>query len=270
MIIGKKYELLELLGKGSFGETYKAINIRTRGMVALKRELLSEDTKMLKYETKIYQYLSGLKGIPQVIWFGVDNKNFYMAITLLGNSLNWVLSNYKPFSLEVTKSSIVNMVKILESVHKMGIIHRDVKPDNFLFGVDKNAEDLYLIDFGLCKKYTTREDGGGHIAIRRGRPITGTPNYVSVNVHNGLEPSRRDDLESVSYIMLFMFLGYLPWENETDSAVLRESKIETMKGAIIPKEIRCFNKYCRELAFEEAPDYEYIYNLMNIKKIDSI
>jgi len=269
MIVANKYEILGVLGGGTYGKIYKVKNIRTQNLAALKME--PRDTKMLKNETRVYQYLSGLEGIPSVLWFGVDKDNYYMALPLLGSSLQSVRSFTNAFSLEAIILITKKMVNILECVHKKGLIHRDIKPDNFLFGNPDSfqigsMDDIYLIDFGFCKNYR-KGDNVTHIPIRYGRPLLGTPNFVSINIHNGVEPSRRDDLESVVYIMLFLYLDELPW---TKSDSLREIKIATLSDEKIPEPIRRFYNYCRELGFDEMPNYNYIYELLNYKKIDIV
>jgi serine/threonine protein kinase len=151
--VANKYRLIEPIGNGAFGYIYKALNIRNGQQVALKMEPLMAETKMLKNETKIYQYLNGQEGIPNVLWFGVDDKNFYMAIDLLGPSLQKIRDNSKPFSLKLAVSISRIIVKRLECIHQRGLIHRDVKPDNFLFGLGEKNKLLYLIDFEILQMH---------------------------------------------------------------------------------------------------------------------
>jgi hypothetical protein len=267
--IANKYKLIEPIGKGAFGYIYKASNIRNRQLVALKIEPLSAETKMLKNETKIYQYLNGQEGIPQVLWFGVDDTNFYMAMELLGPSLQKSCENSKPFSLEIAVSLTINMLKRLECIHKKGLIHRDVKPDNFLFGLGEKSKQLHLIDFGFCKKYLL-EDGITHIPLRENRSIIGTPNFVSINVHDGYEPSRRDDLESLAYIFLYLTRENLEWNNYSIQQgdyinmnnKMRANKMKTMTEDDTPKIIKKYFEYCRFLKFDETPDYNYLTSLL--------
>jgi serine/threonine protein kinase len=272
MLVANKYKVTGVLGNGAFGHICKAENIRTHEFVALKMEPLSAETKMLKNETKIYQYLSGLDGIPSVLWFGVFNNNFCMAMTLLGDSLQKIRQSSNSFSLEIVIQLSIKMVERLESVHNKGLIHRDVKPDNFLFGIEKNKNVLYLIDFGFCKKYRL-DDNVTHIPLREGRKIIGTPNFVSINIHDGFEPSRRDDLESIVYIMIYLLFDNFEWtkekelvdDNKINKNNIRDIKMKLMSREIIPKIIRKFFNYCRSLKFDETPNYAYIYNLLNNK-----
>lgn len=262
---------MEIIGKGSFGNIYKATNIKTGRLVALKMESLEAETKLLKNETKIYQYLSGIEGIPGVLWFGVDKTNYYMAITLLGSSLQNLREEASHISLEIAKTIAIKIVKILQGVHKKGLIHRDVKPDNFMFGLDDKKHVLHLIDFGLCKKYIL-DDEFTHIPMRENRKLLGTPNFVSINVHDGIEPSRRDDLESVTYIMLYLLYKHLEWDAFTlysdyrnMNNKIRGEKIKIMTNENTPRVIREMFEYCRKLKFDEKPNYDYIIDLLNTR-----
>jgi len=202
MILNNKYRIEEEIGRGEFGAIYRATNIRTGKEVAIKREPISEYT-LLQREAKVYQYIKDTKGFPQVYWFGVVNSYYYMALTLLGNSLKREVELNGPFSLEKIEIVGEQMVKRLETLHSKGLIHRDIKPDNFVFGRD--TDDLYLIDFGFCKKYEDEDEN--KMVKSKGGSIIGTPNYVSIRVEQGCEPGRRDDMESVAYVLYYLWKG---------------------------------------------------------------
>ena len=265
MIIANKYKLLKPIGEGAFGQIFEAENIRTREKIAIKSEPIDSKFKMLKHETKIYQYLDNNPGFPQVKWFGIQDDKFFMVLTLLGPSLNALKKSpptslkdpsSNPFSLFRIKSLSKKMVERLEFIHSKGILHRDIKPDNFLLKED----ELYLIDFGLCKKWKTEE--GSHIKERKERSPLGTANYISVNVHQGIEPSRRDDLESAGYIILFLLLksGELPWSQIQNHQEMAQQKIKLLQQNI-PAFLKDYLIYCRSLGFYERPDYEYLKDL---------
>ena len=203
-MIGNKYNITQHIGTGSFGTIYKGKNIRTHELVAIKVEKKSADIPLLKRETKIYQYLKGLSGIPEIKWFGGDSINSYMVMTLLYESLKSRRERMGSFSLGEAIDLKNQMVSICESIHKMDLIHRDIKPDNFMFG---SNDKLYIIDFGLCKKRPKE------LIKRETNTIIGTPNYISINVHQFMEPTEKDDLESVGYVMLYLYLDRLPWSN---------------------------------------------------------
>jgi casein kinase I family protein HRR25 len=256
MIISNKYEVLEKIGEGCFGQIYKGRNIRTGENVAIKVEPIANQTKLLKNETKIYQYLAQGQGIPRVKWFGVDEKNNYMVVTLLGPSLSDITKKYKTFSLKVVLQIGKQLVERFQFIHGMGLIHRDVKPDNFLIGENST---IFIIDFGLCKKYMVSEK---HIENKTLSKIIGTPSFVSVNVHNLNQPSRRDDLESVIYILMYLYFGELSWDACDDINEMKTRKLTIPHNEKIPKSIRESLVYVRSLNFEDVPDYHCLLRIL--------
>ena len=264
MIIGNKYEITEKLGEGSFGQIYKAFNIRTHEQVAIKFELIESNNKMLKRETKIYNYLAKnkQKGIPQVKWFGIDDsgKYQYMVLTLLGESLQKIKNKKGSFSLETTLKIGIKIIEIIEQLHENGFVHRDIKCDNFLVGNTNNKNDIYIIDFGFCKKYV--DENNNHNNIKKISQIIGTPKFISINVHNLIEPSRRDDVESLIYILMYLYYGTLTWENDSDLEIIK------IKKENIPNLEYVFKRlldYIKTLEFNERPNYECIKSLMKDK-----
>jgi serine/threonine protein kinase len=152
-LINKKYKKLEVIGEGSFGLIYKGINIRTNEYVAIKVESIESEIKLLKNESKIYQYLNNSSGIPVVKWFGKDEKNYYMVLNLLGESLQSIKNKKGNFSLKLVLQIGVQILGLLRKIHDKGLVHRDIKPDNFLIGLDDKIKTIYIIDFGFCKSF---------------------------------------------------------------------------------------------------------------------
>jgi len=204
-MISNKYKILNKISEGSFGFVYKGQNIRTGEKVAIKIEKRSGDYNVLKVEARIYQYLGKLDGFPQLKWFGTDVKYNYLVIDLYKCSLHTLIKTNKRVSFSLCLHFGTQMIERLETLHSKLLLHRDIKPDNFL--LDSNNK-IYLIDYGFCKRY---DHDGKHIEERKINQIIGTVNFVSLNVHKFLEPSRRDDLESVIYIIIYMLYGLLPW-----------------------------------------------------------
>jgi casein kinase I family protein HRR25 len=260
MIIANKYEVMEKIGEGNFGKIYKGKNIRTGENVAIKVESIESDTKLLKNETKIYQYLSSGEGVPQVKWFGVDERNNYMVVTLLGKSLSDLKKVHKNFSLRVVLQIGKQILERLQFVHGKGLIHRDIKPDNFLLGVNNK---LFIIDFGLCKMYIKNEK---HVESKKLNKIVGTPTFISVNIHNLCEPSRRDDLESMIYVLVYLYFEELTWSKFPDIETIKVKKIELLENINVPLQIKSALLYIKNLKFEENPDYDYLFKLFELKE----
>lgn len=212
-MILNKYKIYDKISEGNFGIVFKAENLRTKENVAIKIEFKSTSIKMLKNEAKIYQYLKNTDGFPQLKWFGSNNNINYLVFDLLGNSIKDIININKKFSLKSCLIIGIQMIKIIQTLHNKFLIHRDIKPENFLFGLGENTNKIYLIDFGLCKRYNYN---GNHIDKHFIKNIIGSANFVSINIHNGIEPSRRDDLISCIYILIYMIYGNLPWFNKLD------------------------------------------------------
>ena len=216
-----------------------------------------------------------------------------MVITLLGDSLSSIKNQQHqqqqqqqqsiPFSLLQTLSISILMIKRINQLHEKGLIHRDVKPDNFLHGLGKKIEHLYLIDFGFTKRYM-KSDNITHMVIKQNKEIIGTPRFTSINMHEGIEPSRRDDLESIGYIMIYLLNLDNDNDNDNDNNNSINSnyldnykmvleKIKTFKMNIekndkIPKVIKQYLNYCRNLWFEAQPDYSYLIQLLQTEMVE--
>lgn len=256
MIVGNKYELIQKINQGSFGALYKAKNIRTGELVAVKIEQRTE-VNTLKYEANVYKYLKNIDGFVKLKWFGTDDNYNYLVIDLLGKSLKNIQSKNIKFISYIGKK-IINKIMTL---HESKIIHRDIKPDNILLNFENSFDDIYLIDFSFSKKYIV--NNCNHIIQTHLNKIIGSINYISINVHNLIEPSRRDDLESVIYVLMYIYFGYLEWENEENINNIFNAKKNIIYDELIPD---CFKQmliYVRALEFEERPNYFYFMNLLN-------
>lgn len=253
-MINNKYNLLNKIGEGSFGSIYKAENSRTREEVAIKVEPISYNN-LLKNESKIYQYLLGTSGIPQVKWYGKDEINYYMVIPLLGKSLNQLLIEKQVFSLHLIIQIGIQILYLLKAIHEKGLLHRDIKPDNFLLGIDN--KQLFLIDFGLCKSYIKN---GKHIEMIQTNSLIGSITYASINAHKCIQLSRRDDLESLGYMLLYFSLGNLPWReinfSKKNHQDIIELKTTIINDTTIPYILKEYMTYVKKLDFEEEPKYE--------------
>jgi serine/threonine protein kinase len=202
-----KYNVIDYIGKGKFGWVYKGERQKTKELVAIKVE--PPTYKILKHETMVLHYLqsNGCKHVPIVHWYGNTTSHTCLVMTLYEHSLYDLMrtNRIKPAHIYPLCAS---MIDILQSIHSKFVIHRDIKPHNFMY----KGGELFLIDFGMANFYIKNENQ--HIEeIIDGTSIIGTPNYISVHIHNGITPSRRDDMISLGYIFLFLLEKSLPWEN---------------------------------------------------------
>jgi serine/threonine protein kinase len=166
----------------------------------------------LFYEAKLYNTLQGGSGIANVKWCGVDGEENVLVIDLLGPSLEDLLVYCgRKFTLKTVLMLADQMITRIEFMHSKGYLHRDIKPDNFLMGLGRKANQVYIIDFGLAKRYRDSTTNR-HIPYRENKNLTGTARYASCNTHLGIEQSRRDDLESLGYVLLYFLRGSLPWQ----------------------------------------------------------
>ena len=265
-IVGNKYQIEKRLGNGSFGSIYQGFNIRTREKIAIKIESNQSDIKSLKNEVRIYQYLNGYVKIPSLRWFGSDESSNYMVIDLLGPSLTEVVRKRGKFSLHTVLKIGIQMIDILQGIHEKGMVHRDIKPDNFLIHSISEFDQIFIIDFGLCKTYVN-QDTNEHIDMRKSKSFIGTPNFASVNSHQCLELSRRDDLESLGYTLLFLYFGELPWNSKiiTSREEIFFSKKELLinENSDFPKIIIQFLSLVQRLDFKEQPLYQEYKNMFH-------
>lgn len=257
--MNKKYEFIEKIGAGCFGAIYKGRNIRTGEYVAIKVEPIVSETRLLKNESNVYQYLRDCAGIPKVKWFGKDETNYYMVIELLGRSLEQMKVERGAFTLNLTMLIGRQILSILQSIHEMGLVHRDIKPDNFLLGLNDKSKQLYMIDFGFCKKYSISTEPATTTSL------VGSPNYASINAHNCIELSRRDDLESLGYMLIYLHRGKLPWGECVDHKLIISKKMWVLDESHIPVVLIGYLRYVRALRFNETPDYKFLFDFMNIK-----
>ena len=267
-ILGKKffskYRAVKKLGEGSFGKVYKAEY--NNEYYALKFEnRLKNQQNMLENEATIMTYLKG-PNIPAIKSYGYSGDYNILVMQFLDKSLEDIFNKYKKFSVKTTCMLGYQMVNILQYIHDRHIIHRDIKPDNFVMGAKENNAHLYLLDFGLAKKYRSSKTLIQYPYIKK-KKLTGTARYASIHALEEMEQSRRDDLESVGYVLMYFLRGSLPWQG-----LKIKSKEERYKGILVkkkqtsseelckgfPEEFKEFVEYTRKLEYYEQPDYDML------------
>lgn len=259
---------MKRIGSGSFGLVYSAKNVTTDEIVAIKLEPTNQlDT--LTHEAAVLQKLSGVPGIPSLRYYGVPNHNRYMAMDLLGKTLQTVSADYKKaVPIGIVSDYAKQMMEIIRAVHERGFIHRDVKPPNFMLkkddeaggGLNKPDSKLYLIDFGLSRTYIDNHTKKHRCNTTR-TGIIGTSRFVSSNIHDGHEPSRRDDLISIMYVVVYLAKGRLPWRSATSPEAIAQMKKQISPEDLfyeLPSGYLEVFKYLSTLSYDEDPDYSHI------------
>ena len=269
-----KYLIKKLLCETLNSEIYKGININNNENVAMKFEKRISGFNLLESEAYFLINLKGF-GIPKIITYGKSGKYNILIEELLGPSIKflWELKrnrSEKELLKDICMLSIQGIDR-LEYIHSKNIIHRDIKHDNFLIGI-KDPNIIYVIDFGLSRKYRSSRTGK-HIKFRDVKRISGSLRYMSRNSNRGYELSRRDDLESFGYMIIYLATRYLPWLFLEHLGLDKNTLIQTfykLKNSVtpeelckdLPKEFSEFLKYVRNLDFEQTPDYNYIRGLL--------
>jgi casein kinase 1 len=300
-IVSSKYLLIDKIGSGSFGEVFltkayknektcdicfldlnnKKNNKCTCDMqdnkhnnfyVAAKVEEKMKSLRV-KSEFKIYKHIhkiNYLMGVPKIYDFFETPTLYILFMQLLGPSLEEMLDKYNRqlqlYTIFTLGEQIINLIK---SIHNLGYIHRDIKPNNFLIGYNNNEKQIYITDFGLSVKYIKK---GKHMPLNMNKSLIGTARYASINMHNGYEPSRRDDLESIGYMLIYLLLGKLPWQGLKKREKSKKKYLDMIGAKKMSTQIShlcnglpsCFSEYlqyCRNLHFDETPNYNYLINI---------
>ena len=250
-----KYKIESIIGKGSFGTVYSGKNIITNKLVAIKRCKKNEGTFI--NEIKICNYLNNIDGIYKLHWYGIIDEYRYLVVDRLGPSLSTFIKKYKKFDISTINYIALNLINILEKIHNLFIIHRDIKLDNILVDYHNNKK-IYLIDFGLAKIYTDKNNK--HLPEKKTKSIIGTPTYISIFIHNGFYPSRRDDIISVGYVLEELQQGNLKWSKETTiNNIFKQKKSFKSKNPMINQYI----KHAQSLSFIDIPNYNKLNKMFN-------
>ena len=267
-----KYKLIKKIGKGSYGIIYLCKDIASNEFFAAKLQNKNIYTNSLQNEYQIMKDIN-IDKIPNAKFYGENNLYNILIMQLLGKSLEDIFEKIlhkQKMPIHSVCNIAIQIIDILEQIHNKNYIHRDIKPSNFLFGNNSfNNNIIYLIDFGLAKKYR-ESNNAEHYEIKEENKLIGTARFASINAMEGLSQSRRDDLESLGYMLIYFLKGKLPWQNFLiKNKEERYNKIKQTKKEIAinelcsncPKEIGQYITYVKNLKFDEEPNYNYIKNL---------
>jgi len=272
-LIFKKYRLIKKIGKGSFGFVYSAENIKDKNMpkVAVKLEEKISTSNNLEKESSFLLLLNGV-GIPKIISYGYNSQYFILIQELLGENLNQLRKSLKidKFNIKDIAMIALQVIDRMEYILSKNVVHRDIKPEHFLLGLENKAI-IYLIDFGISRKYRSSKTGK-HIQFSLIGQLFGTLQFISYNATRGVEQTRRDDMISVGYVLIHLSGTQLPWEHlniKEKNAKKNYEKILELKKLLkpedickgLPEELTEYFRYCYNLNFEQQPDYEYLRGL---------
>ncbi|KAL6207776.1 hypothetical protein ACLB2K_018730 [Fragaria x ananassa] len=263
------YKVERKLGKGGFGQVY--VGRRTApgpGAVEVALKFEHRSSKGCNYgppyEWQIYNALGGSHGVPRVHYKGRQADYYISVMDILGPSLWDVWNNSShTMSIEMVACIAIEAISILEKMHSRGYVHGDVKPENFLLGPPGTREEkkLFLVDLGLATRWRDSSTGQHVDYDQRPDVFRGTVRYASVHAHLGRTGSRRDDLESLAYTLIFLLRGRLPWQGyqgENKGFLVCKKKMATSPETLCcfcPQPFRLFVEYVVNLKFDEEPNY---------------
>ena len=277
--VNENYTILlnKKIGSGSFGQIYQCLNKKSNEILACKIESINELKPQLYHESKIMFLLKNCTGFPTCYDFILTGQDKILIMDYLGPNLDTIMKklpsndNIKKFSIKTSLMIMIQCIERLKTLHEKGIIHRDIKPENFVIGPKNKERLIYLIDFGLSKKISNDKKIP---SVKVDRNIIGTMRYISMNTHQGYEQGKRDDLESLFYIIIYFIKGELPWQNiKCKTRAEKYSKIYEIKKKVtdnkelvegLPIEMEKILEYILELNFFEKPNYLMINKTIEI------
>ena len=262
-LIFGKYSIKFLISKSTFSEVYFGTNILNGKNYALKIGTNQEDNYILKKESYVLLNLKG-PGIPSVISYGISGKYNILVENLLGKFIKdiWLEKN-KKFNLKDTCIFAIQAISLLEYVHSKNYLHRDIKPANFLIGNPDNSQ-IYLIDFGNASKFRSSRTGK-HIKNIKCSSVFGSLLFLSKNAYKGNVQTRKDDLESLGLVIIYLYMGSLPWSEIKGTDIYQSwDKIVAIRNIVsneyicmgMPQEMETYMNYINNLKYDERPDYE--------------
>ncbi|KAJ6218683.1 hypothetical protein RDWZM_004495 [Blomia tropicalis] len=275
--VGGRFVIGEFVAGGSFGSFHFGTDCQTQTKVAIKLESKESLQPQLHIEYMNYSILGRAQFIPIVHYFAPCGRNESwnaLVMDLLGPSLSHIREKCGgTFTVQTTINLMIQLLNIFEFVHLHGILYRDIKPENFLLGMSNNNywSRVHLIDLGFCKRFI--DSHNRHIPYVEGKLMAGTQRYVSVNNHLGRELGRRDDLEALLYMIIFLHKGQTPWQGLQGTVLEKSRQMVKIKLEITPQdlcssmppEFASFAKYVRRLQFAEMPRYREWWNRFRLR-----
>ena len=262
------------IGGGAFGKIYSCINNKTKEIYACKIEKPDIENPQLGNEYRILSLLKNYDYFPKCFKYCNSQYGYILILERLGSNLGVIMSKLpnKKFSMKSALMIINQSLERLKLIHEKGIIHRDMKPENLCIGYKGKEKNIYLIDFGLSKIINNDKKNLYLLNIKKEKIVIGTVRYISMNAHLGNEQYKKDDLESLAYMMIYFIKGELPWQNlkaksrKEKYTKIYQKKKHTVNSELcnfLPDEIKMFLNYILNLNQKQNPDYNKLMNLIN-------
>ena len=262
------------IGGGAFGKIYSCINNKTKEIYACKVEKPDIDTPQLGNEYRILSLLKNSDYFPKCFKYCHTQCGYILILERLGSNLGAIMSKLpnSKFSMKSALMIINQSLERLKLIHEKGIIHRDMKPENLCIGYKGKEKNIYLIDFGLSKMVNNDKKNQFLLNIKKEKIVIGTVRYISMNAHLGNEQYKKDDLESLAYMMIYFIKGELPWQSlkakskKEKYTKIYQKKKQTVNSELcnfLPDEIKTFLNYILNLNQKQNPDYIKLSNLIS-------
>lgn len=262
--LNSQYKNISKLTNGSFSDIFTAETIGKQTAVIIKAPHKTPNSYAeISKEAIILLKLKELKTVPRVLYLQADSNCEVLVLEKLGVSLETMKQEHNNFSLKTTILLGCQLLTIIEDIHNNGILHRDVKPSNILIGEGLNKNQIYLIDFDIATTFSSN----GQKVPETANEFVGTKAFASRNAHKCGQFSRKDDLESLGFTLIYLYQGKLPWTSmKCDLLAMGNVKDQFMKGSFLaefPKEFQLFFDYLDKMKLDDIPDYQYLRNLFN-------
>ena len=272
-VIFGKYRIIKNIEKNENLQIYEGKNFITDELITIKFEQKKELKKkgILEIESYYCNYLKS-QGIPVIKEIGYYENNIVSIQPKLGLTLSKLFNKYYGFfKIKDIAMIAIQILERIKYIHSKNILCCDINPNNFSLGTGRQQNIIYMTNFNSAKKYRYKNTLE-HIKykITYNNNFIGNYIFASINTLRGVESGRRDDLESLGYMLIYFLKGSLPWEyvKGVNTSEKRRKIYQTKKNynldelcAGIPEEFKLFLNYVKSLTFLEDPDYNYCFSL---------
>ncbi|CEF59842.1 Asator [Strongyloides ratti] len=265
--LNERFKIISLIGKGSYGAVYECLDTKTKNHIAMKVESNGKNSESTsKMELDVLKILINKKNVAQLIYGETKEKYTFIVMNLLGKNLFDLKNLCGTFKLSTVARIGIQLLYGLKNLHDAGFVHRDIKPGNIAIGRGNGMQKvIYILDFGLCRRFKDEKKPGKIIPPRKIVPFCGTLTYCSLNAQNDKEQGRGDDLISLAYVLSDL-IKELPWSLVSDDLEMCRIKKKTKGKDLFPENTSLANffDYVKTLKYKTEPDYEKMFQLFNL------